>query len=408
MDRNAKKPSIASAKNNNSATNHPMAQSQLDVLIVGAGVTGLTTAFELAREGLRVLVCDRQTIGQEASWAGAGMLPPGALPTAHSPETRLRSFSNSLWPQLAKTLQQLTGRDIGYRVSGSLLLMPDLNSAESAAGQWHAEGVLAEPVSGPGLRTLCPSLNPSQQHALWLPEQAQVRNPWHLQALKIACQQLHVDFLENSTGPQLEITSSTVTAVTINGLHLQPRRVCITAGAWTANILEQLGVQLPVFPVRGQMLLLKTTSPVLKCMLELGKRYLVPRTDGLILAGSTEELTGFQKANTPDGVANLLEFSSNLIPQLRQQELVRCWSGLRPGSADELPFLGQVPGFINLFVAAGHFRSGLQMSPGTARIMADILQDRTPPISLEGLQTDRLLRGINRKECEPCAPSFNE
>jgi glycine oxidase len=379
-----------------------MLNSQPDILIVGAGVTGLTTAFELAREGLQVIVCDRQSAGQEASWAGAGMLPPGAVPNANSPEARLRSFSNSLWPQLATSLQQITGRDVGYRVSGSLLLMPDCKSAESAAGQWLAEGAQALPVTGPKLRNLCPSLHSSHDAALWLPQQAQVRNPWHLQALKLACEQLHVQFLENTTGPKFEITGSTVHSVTINNLRLQPSRVCITAGAWTANILEQAGVRLPIFPVRGQIAQLKTTTPLLNCMLEHGKRYLVPRTDGLILVGSTEELTGFQKANTAQGVSDLLEFACSLVPKLRGQELVRCWSGLRPGSADELPFLGRAPGFQNLFVAAGHFRSGLQMSPGTAKIMAHLLQDQTPPISLQGLEASRSAVSPGQKDQLPC------
>lgn len=375
-----------------------MVRSQPDILIVGAGVTGLTTAFELARDGLRILVCDRQAVGQEASWAGAGMLPPGAVPNASSPEARLRSFSNALWPHLASSLHQLTGCDVGYRVSGALLLKPDYNSAESAAGQWLSEGVQAEPVTGRKLQALCPSLNTKHISALWLPQQAQVRNPWHLKALRLACRKLNVEFLENITGPQLEISGSRVQAVTINHLRFQPSRVCITAGAWTANILQQADVQLPIFPVHGQMVQLQTTAPLLNCMLEQGKRYIVPRTDGLVLVGSTEELTGFQKANTAEGVANLLEFARELVPALHGHEPVRCWSGLRPGSADELPFLGLAPGFQNLFVAAGHFRSGLQMSPGTAEIMAKLLQDQTPPICLNGLEASRITGRPGQKE----------
>jgi len=124
-------------------------------------------------------------------------------------------------------------------------------------------------------------------------------------------------------------------------------------------------------------------------MLESGRRYLVPRTDGLILVGSTEEHTGFEKGNTAAGVAELIEFACELVPELRHQELVRCWSGLRPGSADDLPLLGHVPGYRNLFVAAGHFRSGLQMSPGTARIMSAVMRQEPPPISLAGLEVSR-------------------
>ena len=115
----------------------------------------------------------------------------------------------------------------------------------------------------------------------------------------------------------------------------------------------------------------------------------MPRRDGLILIGSTEEDAGFVKQNTTEGVAELLSFAKTLIPSLAQAEVVRTWAGLRPGSPDELPLLGVAPGYSNLFVGAGHFRSGLQMSPATGRILADLMLGTTPEISLDGFQPDR-------------------
>jgi glycine oxidase len=124
-------------------------------------------------------------------------------------------------------------------------------------------------------------------------------------------------------------------------------------------------------------------------VIEHGRQYLVPRQDGLILVGSTQEDVGFEKRNTVDGVTQLLEFAVSLIPELRKAEVLRCWSGLRPASPDELPLLGEVPGFSNVFVGAGHFRSGLQMSPGTAAILADVICRIETAISLEGLMANR-------------------
>jgi glycine oxidase len=125
------------------------------------------------------------------------------------------------------------------------------------------------------------------------------------------------------------------------------------------------------------------------CVIEHGRRYLVPRQDGLILVGSTQEDVGFEKKNTAEGIAQLLEFAVSLVPALRHAEVVRCWSGLRPASPDELPVLGPVPGLSNVFVGAGHFRSGLQMSPGSAAILADVICGSETVISLEGLTIDR-------------------
>jgi len=126
---------------------------------------------------------------------------------------------------------------------------------------------------------------------------------------------------------------------------------------------------------------------------ECGRRYLVPRQDGLLLAGSTEEDVGFSRENTVAGIRGLLEFACDLVPELTGAPLVKTWAGLRPGTPDGLPLLGRVGGCENLYVGAGHFRSGLQMSPGTARILCDLMLDGRSPISLEDLQVERFSAG---------------
>jgi glycine oxidase len=153
--------------------------------------------------------------------------------------------------------------------------------------------------------------------------------------------------------------------------------------------MADLNVPIPVQPVRGQIVQLLPDQQPVSCVIEDGRRYLVPRRDGLVLVGSTEERVGFQKANTVDGVQGLLEFAISLVPSLQHAAITRTWSGLRPGSPDELPLLGRVGGFSNLWVGAGHFRSGLQMSPGTALILGQLISGRAPEISLEGLSPDR-------------------
>ncbi|MFM7040418.1 MAG: glycine oxidase ThiO [Planctomycetaceae bacterium] len=369
-----------------------MARSQPDILIIGGGVIGLTIAFELAEHGLKVTVADRQAVGQEASWAGAGMLPPGCVPDSENPEARLRSLSHGLWPALSAHLQELTGYDNGYRVSGSLLFTSGPNESREVAGQWSADGARAEVIGPQRLKSVWPELSHQLSSAVWLPEQAQVRNPWHLRALRAACEKLNVELLEHVSVVIPEQRGERIESVLLGTERCCPEQVCITAGAWTAGILPQPAVSLPVRPVRGQMVQLRTSQPLFSCMLEVGRRYLVPRTDGFVLAGSTEEQVGFEKGNTAEGVAELIEFACGLVPKLRDQEFVRCWSGLRPGSADDLPLLGNVPGYENVFVAAGHFRSGLQMSPGTARILSALLRQEAPPISLAGLDAGRFIR----------------
>src|SRR5207253_2207305 len=125
-------------------------------------------------------------------------------------------------------------------------------------------------------------------------------------------------------------------------------------------------IQTGIQPVRGQIVLLNPGQVLFRRVLILGARYLVPRQDGRVLAGSTEEEAGFEKQTTAEGVTGLIQLAVELVPALAHADVERCWAGLRPGSPDGLPFIGPVPGVSNLLMAAGHFRAGIQLSPGTA------------------------------------------
>lgn len=361
-----------------------------DILIIGGGVIGLTTAYHLAQQGVSVTVVDRQEIGREASWAGAGMLPPGHMIQSAVPEVRLRSYSHSLWDELSAALKDRTGIDNGYRRCGAVEV--GLSSAESSVQveAWRAEGLQTVELDRTGLERHVPDLHEDFRSGVFLPEFGQARNPRHLKALAAACHSLGVDIVEHAEHLHLATSRESVVQAVLPTRTFTADRICITAGSWSSQLLQPLSVSLPVQPVRGQIVLLKTSRLPFSCVIEQGRRYIVPRADGLVLVGSTEEHTGFEKKTTAEGVSGLLKFASALVPELGAAEVVRCWAGLRPGSPDELPFLGRVPEFENLFVGAGHFRSGLQMSAGTGRLLADLLLDHDPAIDLSGLTMARL------------------
>lgn len=360
-----------------------------DILIIGGGVTGLTTAWFLTNSGADVTVVDRQRTGREASWAGAGMLPPGNLNTAATPEARLRALSHSLWDELSAELYDITGIDTGYRRCGSIELFANADHQSESLQQWTAEQLSYETLNGTELQQRFPQIDRHHQNAAWLPEFGQVRNPRQLKALRSACERRGVQILEHIEDVRLQDNGSGLVRVDSDSHSLSAGRICVTAGAWSRRLLNDVRVELPVQPVRGQILQLKTSRPLLDHVVELGRRYFVPRSDGLMLIGSTEEYAGFAKQNTVDGIAQLLSFATSILPDLSRAEIARMWAGLRPGSPDELPYLGRVPGFENLFVGAGHFRSGLQMSPGTGLILSRLLLDQDSPIDLQGLTVDR-------------------
>jgi glycine oxidase len=150
-----------------------------------------------------------------------------------------------------------------------------------------------------------------------------------------------------------------------------------------------LGSRPGIHPVRGQIALVNTGVPILRRILLQGKHYLVPRSDGRVLIGATEEDAGFDKRTTAGAIRDLLAFGIKLVPGLADVPVERCWAGLRPGSPDGLPFIGPVPGLENLFVAAGHFRAGIQLSPGTGTLMTELILDRPPTIPLDAFRLDR-------------------
>jgi len=153
--------------------------------------------------------------------------------------------------------------------------------------------------------------------------------------------------------------------------------------------LSKLGWRPGVRPVRGQIVLLNTgvegQRPVLLC----GKRYIVPRGDGRVLIGSTEEEAGFDTRTTAEAIGGLLSFATSLLPSLARAAVERCWAGLRPGTPDGWPFLGSVPGCENVFVGTGHFRAGLQLSPASGLVLAQLLCGSKPFVSLDAFRLDR-------------------
>jgi glycine oxidase len=361
-------------------------QTHPDVLVIGGGVIGLTTAYFLARDGIRVQVVDQGDFGREASWAGAGILPPGSS-RARSSYERLRWRSVELFPQLSADLRERTGVDNGYLRCGGLEFLGE--DAAAAAEEWRGEGIAVEALDGAELHRLEPALARDLCHGLHIPDLAQVRNPRHVKALLAGCAAAGVTLQPGCPIHGFERQGDRISSVRTLGGPLSAEKFLLATGSWSDALLVSIGCRLGVHPVRGQIALLTTRQPLLRRVLCFGKRYLVPRPDGRILVGSSEENAGFEKRTTAEIIRGLLALACELVPALTDAALERCWAGLRPGTPDGLPYLGLVPGLSNLFVAAGHFRSGIQLSPGTAQVMTDLLCGRTPELPLDAFRLDR-------------------
>jgi len=355
-----------------------------DVTIVGGGVIGLSLAWELAGQGTTVQVLEQGDFGQQASWAGAGMLPPGNPPFAKTPAARLRASSHVLWEDWTARLREETGLDNGFRRCGGLEVTfeePEDLLAEVSA--WQEEGVVAEPIDREELHQQYPLLNPNLLAAYWLPEFRQVRNPRHLKALLAACEKRGVQLRHSQKVMDFERSGEQIVSLRTTTERIVSGKYVLTSGAWSEKLLASLGIPFGIRPIRGQMLLLELSPGLFPYVIQQGRRYLVPRDDGQILIGATEEDVGFVRSNTAEAVASLLGFAQSIVPALAKAKFVQCWSGLRPYSPSSLPLLSQIPGLSNTYVAAGHFRDGLQLSPITAVLMSRLLSGNAAEIPLE-------------------------
>lgn len=365
--------------------------------IIGGGVVGLSLAYELARRDWQVTLLERGPLGREASWAGAGILPPANAQTALHPLDQLRALSNDLHADWSQRLLTETGIDNGFRRCGGLYLARTAGEAAALAAMASTlkeEKIACRQLSEQELIALEPALQQlatsgELRAAYELPDECQLRNPRHLQALAAACRKLAVQIHEHCEVTELVHDADRIKAVRTSGGKFSADTYAITAGPWTEQMLSREQVTTGIFPMRGQMVLFRCIQQPFTHVLNEGPRYLVPREDGFVLAGSTEEEAGFDKSTTTEAIAELTEFAIDLVPALANATIEQTWAGLRPASYDGFPYIGRMSGTENAYVAAGHFRSGLHLSPGTAVVLADLMCGLTSAIDLTPFRVSR-------------------
>lgn len=345
-----------------------------DILIIGGGVAGLLTARELLQSGARVTLLERGVVGGESSWAGGGILSPLRPWTEAEAINRLCRWSQEQYPSLAESLRQGSGTDPEWWRCGALYL--DMDPAERGPAQdWcGASSLESGLLDAAAVAAMEPGLRPAVGDSLWLPATAQVRNPRLLKALKADLLQRGLRLIEGAGVEGLKQADGQVVGVETGGKLLTAERYVVTAGAWSEGLLRFVQVE----PVKGQIVLFQAPPGLLGRIVLAGNRYLIPRRDGHILAGSTVERAGFDKSLTDAALAELQAFALETLPALADCPIERQWAGLRPGTASGVPYIGVHPEISNLYFNCGHFRNGLVMGPASARLLADLLLGRPP------------------------------
>jgi glycine oxidase len=350
-----------------------------DVLIVGGGIHGCALARELALRGREVLVLERSVPGAEASSAAGGILGPH-LEAEHGPEfLRLGRYSLALYPEWVAQLEAESGLDVGFVRCGGLrgcFKEEGLRGLRGQAQQMAEAGLPARWLSPEACLELEPNLG-AVLGGIHFPEEAQVDPRRLMAALTVAAAKAGVTFV-----------SDTVLALDEDKLRVHcasgPRRakqVVLAAGAWTTTLPGTGLSSSCISPARGQMLALQCEQPLAKAVLFSERGYVVPRTDGSVLVGSTLEFVGFEKAVTLGGIRDITETGLQLLPNLNAARLSDAWSGFRPWTSDHLPLLGAAARD-GLWLSAGHYRNGILLAPASARLLADSMTGEAPALPL--------------------------
>ncbi|WP_394348854.1 glycine oxidase ThiO [Ectopseudomonas mendocina] len=350
-----------------------------DVIVVGGGVLGLMAANNLAKSGGQVCLVEANGVGRESSWAGGGIVSP-LYPWRYSAAvTALAHWSQDFYPRFARRLLDETGVDPEVHVTGLYWLDLD-DEAEALAWAERMERPLY-PVDIAEAYQQVPVLGEGFTRAIHMPGVANVRNPRLVKSLQAALSAMpNVEVREHCPVTGFIQEDGQIRGVTTADGEIRAERVVLAAGAWSGELLKTLGLALPVEPVKGQMILFKCAEDFLPSMVLAKGRYAIPRRDGHILIGSTLEYSGFDKTPTDNALKSLKASAEELLPALKDAEVVGHWAGLRPGSPEGIPFIGEVPSHPGLWLNCGHFRNGLVLAPASCQLLVDLMAGREPII----------------------------
>jgi glycine oxidase len=369
------------------------------VIVVGGGIIGCATAYDLAKAGCRVTLFERATPGAEASSAAAGLLAPVGETKRSSPFQKLALDSWARYPDIARELRDVTGVDVEHMTTGTLY--PIFGRKELVEAQEQTRFPLAKEmgmrvVEGTELRDMEPWLSPEIPAALFVRGDHWVNNQRLVTAYATAAAGRGVEIRTGVEVTQLTAEGSRVTGVVAAGERVGAECVLLAAGAWSGPLAASLGLDLPIVPVRGQMMAVSNVPPLLRHAVHGHQGYLTPRPSGELLIGATVEHVGFERAMTPEGLAHLVNGAIAVLPELRRRPITRTWCGFRPGTPDDMPVLGPWPGVEGLYVASGHYRNGILLAPATAALMTQAILGGGISDLIKPFLPDRLLDGLDR------------
>ena len=361
------------------------------VVIVGGGVIGCSIAYHLAGSGVRVTLVERGKLGGGASHVAAGMVAALSEGFTEGEPLKLALESHALLREMLPQLQKESGIDVEYMCPGilHLALTQEDEKDLSTRLKWQ------EPLNM-GVRWLDsqethrmePALGESVRGSLFSPQEGHLNSRRLVRAFAQGAAKRGATLLQDTEVKSLLCNQSRVIGVRLTSGDLEADWVVMASGAWTSQYSDWLGIDIPVRPVKGQILAVRILPSPISAIVWHGLSYLVPKADGSIVMGTTREEVGFSDKATIQGIAGILSSAIDLVPAVAGAELHRVWAGLRPSSPDDIPILGPVDGWDGVLMAVGHYRSGILLSAATGKRITDYI--------VRGEETALLPFGLSR------------
>lgn len=356
--------------------------SNSDAIVIGGGVIGASIAYYLSKAGVKVTLVERGQIGMEASNAASGVLSSPLL-RERDPYSRLSVESLRMFQELGPELQETCGVDIEFLRCGDLGLAmteDEANEYQVLGRQVSEAGGNARWMDFDSLHDYEPEAGPDILGGFYMPEVCRVNNQRLSLAFARSAEWQGARILPGTEVVGLVRSGLTITGVRLPEDEIYADHIIMAAGPWTRALAESVGGDIPVRPVRGLNLNLQPVGRSIRSIVHGSWGLLVPRADGSVIAGATVEEAGFDCRVTGGAVQDILNVVTSLIPSLRDAKLNWALAGLRPGSPDDAPMLGPVPGWDGLLVATGHFRNGILLSPITGKLIADLITGEKPEL----------------------------
>jgi hydrogen cyanide synthase HcnC len=377
-------------------------RNKADVIVVGGGVIGSAVAYYVAKKGTAVTLIDQPKRGRATSASAGGLWPlgesiglgcgvifhkalieKGLVPKdSHAPPQLPKSFldfaiqSNEMFPVLANELRETGGIDFEYEETSLLYLMydeVDIAFAKTLWGHCPCGNSLIDWLTPEELAKAEPSVTRKTLGALRFNGDNQV-NPYALaDAFKGAARSLGANIITHTEVTGIKVSSGSVTGVETKAGSIACDYVVNAAGAWAAHVGQMAGIEIPVYPVRGQIIGTEALPAILSACLSTNDCYIAQKHHGEIIIGSTTEEAGFDVSVTPSAMKSLSAGAVRAVPFLKNVKVKRVWSGLRPGTRDELPILGPVSGLEGYLNACGHFRTGILTSALTGLMLSEMI-----------------------------------